>query len=294
MQALAAWLVARPLNAVLALAATVTLPFVSFLSGVVVIFLMLHKGLKGTLIDVGLAAAITAAIAFVVSESPAALMAGAIGVWLPALLLGLALVGTRSLALTMQLSAMIAAAAMVGVDWFYPELAEFWRGFYGEVIETWRETGQIEQAEAATADLDLLVRVATVLSIVVTWAMNTVGLATAYKLYRQLPGRTPKFGRFRDLDMGRVLAGLTAVVCVASVTSGAAWVENVAFVLFATFWLQGLAIVHWLYRKERIGRQGFVAVHVLLLIPLVNLIAMMAFAIRGYIDSWFRQRRREI
>ena len=52
MQAIAAWLVARPLNAVLALAATISLAYLSFLSGVVLVLLVLHKGTKRALVDV--------------------------------------------------------------------------------------------------------------------------------------------------------------------------------------------------------------------------------------------------
>ena len=77
MQAVAAWLVARPLNAILALAATISLAWFSFLSGVVLVLLVLHKDFRAVAIDV-----VGAAVLMIVVGVIAAVIA--IGIWVQA------------------------------------------------------------------------------------------------------------------------------------------------------------------------------------------------------------------
>ena len=87
------------------------------------------------------------------------------------------------------------------------------------------------------------------------------------------------FGYTTKKDLGPIGAFL----------SGAVWLQNVAFVLFAIFWLQGLAIVHWLHGRQLLPTFGVVAVYVLL--PFLNVIMLMGLAVTGYIDAWFGFRR---
>jgi hypothetical protein len=78
---------------------------------------------------------------------------------------------------------------------------------------------------------------------------------------------------------------------VIAVVSGAVWLQNVAFVAFAVFWLQGLAIVHWLHAEGRLPM--LVVVLVYALIPLLNAVFVLGLAAAGYVDAWygFRTRR---
>jgi hypothetical protein len=110
-----------------------------------------------------------------------------------------------------------------------------------------------------------------------------------YLLYRHLPGETADFGRFRDLNLGRVIAITMALASLVALLSDAIWVQNIAFVMFFVFWLQGLAIVHWLYGEGYLPVVGVVAVYVLM--PFLNVILLMGLAVVGYIDTWFRLRR---
>ena len=71
---------------------------------------------------------------------------------------------------------------------------------------------------------------------------------------------------------------------------GAAWLQNIAFVMFAIFWLQGLAIVHWMHGKEILPGFAVAMVYVLML-PL-SAVVVVGLAVLGYIDAWFDLRRR--
>ena len=102
---------------------------------------------------------------------------------------------------------------------------------------------------------------------VASWTVYAGGLVLGYLLYGHIPGETRDFGRFRDLNFGRVIA----------------------FLMFAVFWFQGLAIVHWLKGEGFLPVFALVAVYALLLV--LNVLFVMALAVLGYIDTWFHVRR---
>ena len=81
-----------------------------------------------------------------------------------------------------------------------------------------------------------------------------------------------------------------ALCSIVAFLSGAAWLQNIAFVMFAVFWLQGLAIVHWLYGQKIVPAFVVIVVYVLML-PL-SAVIVVALAVVGYIDAWFGLRRR--
>ena len=83
---------------------------------------------------------------------------------------------------------------------------------------------------------------------------------------------------------------IMAVASVIAFVSGSELVQNIAVVLFAIFWFQGLAIVHWLYVDGHLPFFVIVAAYVLLVILHVFLI--LALAVLGYTDAWFNYRRR--
>jgi uncharacterized protein YybS (DUF2232 family) len=63
----------------------------------------------------------------------------------------------------------------------------------------------------------------------------------------------------------------------------------VAFVAFMMFWLQGLAIIHWLHAER--GMPVLLVILAYALLPFLNALLLMALAVVGYIDAWFEFRR---
>jgi len=288
-QAVAAWLVARPLNAVLALAATLSLSYLSFVSGVVLVLLVLHKGPRRASIDVLIAGGLLVAVGLAAQVSPVTVLAGAAAMWLPAMLLSVILATTRSLTLTAQLSVIIAVAAMIGFFIVVDDPVGFWREILMKFVEFWRELGLKENADLLESQLDAVAEQMTMVAVLTVWAAHIINCVLGYLLYRQLPGETSDFGRFRDLNLGRVIAINMALASVVALLSGAIWLQNIAFVMFLVFWLQGLAIVHWLYGEGYLPVFGVVAVYVSM--PFLNVFLLMGLAAIGYIDTWFRLRR---
>ena len=291
MQAIAAWLVTGWFNAPFALALTVSAGFLSVLSGATLVMLVLHKGPRGAMIDVAIAAPMAVLIAFLYQVPPVTAIAGAMAIWLPAMLLGVLLAVTRSVTLVLQLSVIIAVVAVTGAFLVLGDPATFWQGIIGTWIEAFREAGQAELAEAAAAQRDAFADQMTMLVTFAHWFIHTIGLVLGYKLYRALPGREAVYGHFRDLNLGRVIAALLAAASIVWMLADWVWMQSVAFVMFGAFWLQGLAMVHWLYGREMLPRGGVVLAYVMLLSVLLTGPTVLGLAVFGYIDAWFRLRR---
>ena len=120
--------------------------------------------------------------------------------------------------------------------------------------------------------------------------MLVVAFLVGYAAFLSLPGKPEGFGRFTELDFGRVLALVLALISIAAVLSASIWLQNIALPLFAIFWLQGLAMLHWLRARDRLPGILLAAVYVLtvMLAPLL----VTGVGVMGYTDAWFDYRTR--
>jgi len=162
--------------------------------------------------------------------------------------------------------------------------AAFWEPYLTTMADIARQSGLELNEELLDAEI------MTVSATLAFWMLYIVGLLLGYGLYRKLPAGTEELGRFRDLNFGRVIAFTMAIVSLLAFVVDGAWLQNLAFVVFAMFWLQGLAIVHWLHAEEILPLGAVVAVYVLL--PLLQVLVFTTLAIIGYMDAWFGFRRR--
>ena len=127
MQSVATWLVARPHNAVLALAGTLLLPVLHLLSGAIIVLLVLQRGPQLAAVVAAIAGLLLTAVAYVVG-APAGQVAFSIALTLvPSIMFGALLAASRSLTLTLQVSAILAAVAMLVFHLAADYLAAFWQ-----------------------------------------------------------------------------------------------------------------------------------------------------------------------
>ena len=284
MQRLAAWLLARPQNAVMGLAVTLLLPAPQLTSGVIMVLLILAQGMRQAVIEALVAAAALLTVSLIFGVSLVSLVTLMVGTWVPVMLLAVVLINSRSLTLTIQATVIVAVAALSA---FYVVVADpvaFWEPYLMTMAEIARQSGLELNQELLNAE------VMTVSATLAFWMLYVVGLLLGYGLYKRLPIETDDFGRFRDLNFGRVIAFTMALASLLAFVVDGVWLQNVAFVVFAMFWLQGLAIVHWLHAEKNLPLGAVVAVYVLL--PLMQVLVFTALAIIGYMDAWFGFRRR--
>jgi len=289
MRAVASWLVARPLNSILVLAATSS-PYLGFLSSALIVLLVLRQGVRVAALEAVAAGLMLAAFGAVMGTPASIVAAVAVVFWLPAMLLATLLTFTRSLTLTLQVSVLIAVLSTVAFFGAVGDPVAFWETELDAAAEIWRNLGAVELADGLAEGRAVLAAQMTMFIAILLWSTYAATLVLGYKLFRQLPGETDRYGRFRDLNFGRVIAATMALCSVAALLGGSAFLQNIAFVMFAVFWLQGLAIVHWMHGEGILPAFAVIVVYVLML--LLSAVIVVALAVLGYIDAWFRLRRR--
>ena len=283
MQAIAKWLVARPHNAVLGLAVTLLFPAPQLISGAVMVLLVLANGARLAMIEASVAAAILAVASLILGGTLTSVVVLVAGTWVPVVLLAVLLVTMRSLTLAVQVSVIVAVTLMLLFQVAVPDQAAFWQPYLDLMEAVIRENGLQLDTELLTAE------VMTVSAVLVFWMLYASALFIGYWLYRGLPRASVDFGRFRDLNFGRVIALTMAVVSVLALV-GVAWLSNVAFVVFVMFMMQGLALVHWLHGEGILPI--FAVVSVYLLMPFLQVLLVFVLALIGYTDAWIGFRRR--
>ena len=254
--------------------------------------LVFATGVRMPVIQGAVAGALLAVMALILSASVGQIVASAVTTWVPVLLLAALARYWRSLTLTLQVSVII---AIVGVLAFYVVLGDptdFWNEVVTASAALFRESGLIEQADLLLDSRSLIVPQLTMLFVFLTWSLYVIVLLFGYALYQCLPGKSGVYGRFCDLNYGRVVAVIMAVTSLAAMATGAVWLQNTAFVVFAVFWLQGLAILHWLHAAQRMPLFVLVIAYAVSLVPFVNVLLVISMAVLGYTDAWFDFRAR--
>jgi hypothetical protein len=289
-QPIARWLVSRPQNAILGLAASyiLFLPLAGIISGAVVVLLVLHHGVRRALLLAVIAAAVLALLALLTGGSPQTALVALMN-WLPAYVLGALLGNWRSLTLTLQVAVIVASAGLLGSYVVLGDPSVFWNQWLAEeAVPLFRDMGLTEQAAALLENALQM----TVLFVFAIWSLYAFGLLLGYALYDALLEQKAVFGRFCDLNFGRVLALIMAVASVAALIVGTVWLRNLAFLVFVVFWIQGLAILHWLHAEKRLPAVLLFVVYAL--IPLLSALPVISLAVVGYTDAWFDFRTRKV
>lgn len=290
-QRIAAWLTARPHQAVLGLALTLLMPFAQILSGAAMTLLVLQGGGPRSALQALAAAALVAVLAAVSGTAVQPIMFSAVLFWLPALLLGLLLDRSRSLTLTYQVSAIVALVVGLGMYVLVPDQIEFWRPVLEQMSAALNEMGLTQEAALLIDEQQAVAPQMTVLLVATSWSLMALVLALGYGLYQMLPGKAGQYGRFRNLNFGRVLALVMALASMLALGLGTDWAQGVAFIAFIFFWVQGLALVHWLHAEEMLALPVLLLAYAVLIMPVLNAILVLGLALTGYSDAWFGFRR---
>ena len=295
MQPIARWLVSRPQNAILGLAASyiLFLPLAGIISGAVIVLLVLQHGVRKALLLAVIAAGVLALLALLTGGSAPQTALVALLNWLPAYVLAALLGNWRSLTLTLQVAVIVASIGLLGFYVILGDPSAFWSEWLAEeAVPLFRDMGLPEQAATLLENREAVAQQMTVLFVFAIWSLYTFGLLLGHALYDALLEQKGVFGRFCDLNFGRVLALIMAVASVAAVFVEVLWLRNFAFLLFVIFWIQGLAILHWLHAVKRLPLVLLLVVYAL--IPLLSALPVISLAVVGYTDAWFDFRARNI
>jgi uncharacterized protein YybS (DUF2232 family) len=194
--------------------------------------------------------------------------------------------------LALQVAALVALVVTLAFYLVLGDPAAWWSEVLVDVATTFREMGLERHADALSAQRDVVAGQMTTLVVLAAWTLYATVMLLGYAVWRSLPEKGPAYGRFCDLNLGRVLALTMAVSSVLAVLTGSDWLQNLAFVAFMMFWLQGLAIIHWLHAER--GLPVPVVILAYALLPFLNALLLMALAVVGYVDAWFEFRRSRV
>ena len=291
MPSVAAWLLARPQNTVFALVVTMVAPGLAMVSGAILLLVVLQQDLNRAVLVAALAAAVLLAVALGLGSSPLQALIQITSLWLPVLGLAVIMRSTRSLTLTLQLSVIL---IVVGTCLFFAMASDpvgFWNNLIAAdpLLQGFAESLQQWKVAIGATDMQFAGVMTTMYAIGFWFGLVAVVLL-GYWLFLQLPDNAASYGRFRDLNFGRVVALILAVTSVAGFLVDAVWIQSIAFILFAVFWLQGAAMVHWLKSIGRVPTIAVGAVYVLTII--FPQYVFPALAVLGYTDAWFDYRNR--
>lgn len=285
MRDVAAWLVARPQNAIPVLGITLLIPILQPLSGIVLVLLVLAQGSMAALRQAGIVAAILA-VALMLSGMPWQSVVLTITItWLPLFLLAWSVSSTRSLTLTLQASVIVAALCGVATGVLIEDPVAFWKPW----LDFWFEVfGRTVDDSSLVYSVEFASRFGA-LFVVSAWYFYSLIFLAGYLLFCRLKTDVENYGRIRDLNFGRVLAsGLVLTVLLSAATNSALF-DLAGIVMIGCFLLQGWALMYWVFAAKGWPMGAFFAVCVVSVVfGLLSVILMMV----GYLDAWFDFRRR--
>lgn len=289
MKAVAAWLVDRPERASFILIATFLLPITQVLGIAVLVLLVLSRGPVRTVLVAGIGFAATLVLALLSKVPVSQSIIVVLTIWLPGMILALLLQRTRSLTLLLQTTVLIAIAVLVGFYVALGDPAAHWQTMLGHLAADLQEAGYQTEADRII-QLQVFAPQMTGILVSIGWFLYVVAFLAGYAAYMSLPGQTNEFGRFSELNFGRVLALILVLASVIAMLTTRVWLQNLAFVLFVIFWLQGLAFLHWLRDRGRLPVAVLAGVYVLTV--LLGPLLVTAVGLIGYTDAWFNYRPR--
>jgi len=285
MRDVAAWLVARPRNAVPVLGITLLLPILQPISGIILVLLVLTHGAAAAFRQAGIAAVCLAAALMLLGTPWQNVMVVIAVTWLPLFVLAVSLKVTRSFTLTMQASVIVAVAAGVMSGIVIDDPVAFWQ----PVIDAWLEIINRSVSDSSVLISPQFAENLGAVFVASAWFIYVLLFLVGYQLYSQATGEFDQFGRIRDLNFGRVLASCLVLMMVLSAAIGSKLFDLAAIVLFATFLLQGWALMYWTFAHRKWPMGGFFAVSVVSVV--VGYLSAMLMMV-GYLDAWFTFRRR--
>jgi len=265
-------------------------PLLGLISSAALVLVTLRKGTGEGLVVGALAGLAGGLLAFAALGSPLPVVGFVLVLWLPIWGLGVVLRRTRSLALTIQATALVGLVIVVGIYVQAADPAAYWMELLEPVRRSLVEGGVID----AAVSKPMVARIA-------RW-MTGVFAATFYfqlllalfigrwwqALLYNPGGFGAEFRAFR-LQSGVGYAALGLLVAMLLLDQ-AMWPADLLLLAAPLFFLQGVAIVHGLAHAHSVHRGWLFGFYGLLL--LVMPYAEIVVAGFGFLDTWVDLRAR--
>ena len=303
MKALAAYVMRGRLQAMLAAAglaalSLILLPLswpVSFLSGAVIGLVVLVQGPKeGAFTALG-AAAILAVLVTLLLKLPTMAGVYALLVWIPVWLLTITLLLSRSLAMAMNVGALLGICIVLAVYALIPNPAGLWYEHFTQQVLPLMEKAGMALNKAPDFDAQLKEASKVMTGTTVAFSIMAMWLALLIARNWQAVLYNPEGFReeFRALRLGQTSAIIAGLIAMLAMFAGGAVNElatNALVVMLMLFMFQGLAVGHNLVNQYQQGKAWIVGMYVVLVFTSPH--GLMLFAMLGWLDNGFDFRKR--
>jgi uncharacterized protein YybS (DUF2232 family) len=222
-------------------------------------------------------------------------MAGLVllSVWLPVFLVTLALGYTRSLSLAVLAATGLGGLVIIAMYVMVPDQTLFWIEMIGPVLQALSEQENWPYDSAATDNIVNSLSGMMTGFVAAGVSFNAlVGVLIGRAWQAQLFNAGAFGSEFRQLQMGKPLALLTAVLMLLTATSignNLPILMDALPVLLLAMTLQGLAIVHAIVKARNMGTAWLVVMYIMLVVLSGQMLIILAGL--GVLDQWFNFRQ---
>ncbi len=301
MRAIAAFIMRGRLQAIIVAAGMALLgglfPPAWLLSGGVVGLVTLVQGPREGMLNAFAATSIVVLLSGVLALQPALQAAGIfVLLWLPIVwLLALVLYQSRSLALTLLITALLGGAIVMAVYVLFDAPAQWWYSHVIEQLLPMMKQAGMEIPDQAAFEADM--RDASRIMTGTLAAIISFGLAVSLLIARWWQSEVTRPGAFgdeyRNLRLGATAAVITALLVVpAWITNGgfAEITSNLLIVALVLFMFQGLALGHAVVKQFGNNPAWLVVMYVVIVFSMPY--GLLFAAVLGVLDNWFDFRAR--
>ena len=301
MRAIAAFIMRGRLQAIIVAAGLALLgglfPPGWLLSGGVVGLVTLVQGPREGMLNAFAATSIVVLLSGVLALQPAMQAVGIfVMLWLPIVwLLALVLYQSRSLALTLLITAVLGGAIVMAVYALVDAPAQWWYSHVIEQLLPMMKQAGMEIPDQAAFEADM--RDASRIMTGTLAAIISFGLAVSLLIARWWQSEVTRPGAFgdeyRNLRLGATAAVITALLVVpAWITNGgfAEITSNLLIVALVLFMFQGLALGHAVVKQFGNNPAWLVVMYVVIVFSMPY--GLLFAAVLGVLDNWFDFRAR--
>jgi hypothetical protein len=210
--------------------------------------------------------------------------------WIPVVSVSIALKRTAVLAYSLQIAGAIGLLVVLATFVLLDNPAQTWEQALRQVLLP--EKGgpdlgvSVEQLEAVLAEAGRLMT-GSMASMIIINTMLSLFLARHWQAALFNPGGFQ--AEFHQLRLGRMVAGVGALICVSALLAPSDILASLAMVALVVFLFQGMAIAHALVKGRELGRGWLIGLYVLLVIVPQTVVVL---AVAGMADAWMDFRSR--
>ena len=271
------------------------IPPVSYLASGIIALGTLRAGPKEGITVVAIATIVFAIAATFLLNQPHITGLFLISSWLPVYGVTLILGYTRSLAVSLLVTAGIGLLLVVGAYIVLPDPAAWWLQMMGPFVEMLQAQPdwQLEQAETESF-VAALSSMMTGLIFAGLFTNVVLGLLLGRAWQADLYNQGGFAEEFQQLQLGKGPAIITVAVALSALLPGAGFaiMQDCLPVLLVLFAVQGVAVVHAVVRLQQKHKAWLIVMYILLLIMMPQMVFLLALI--GVLEQWFNFRQRSV